>query len=221
MRIAVIENSEDLAGYFIGHMDGVEADVFPVWKDPVFPTDEYDAYILTGDYHNISDGLLPFHEKEIEFVKSISGRRIFASCFAHQLVAHMNGGMVGQREVRFFGWHPVQVMEPHPVFKGLDDPVFLSLNGDEVIEAPPDARSLASNPDCTYQTLLYSDRILTCQSHPEILKEDAFKIIGKHRDRLADRCPDMDGIIARTEGVADDEASREFMANVVKWLLEG
>ena len=217
--IAVIENSEDLAKYFIGHMDGIEHDVYPVWKDPVFPTDDYDAYILTGDYHNISDGLLPFHERELEFIDSIRGKRIFASCFAHQLVAHMNGGRVAKRERRFLGWHPVRIVDRHPVFEGLDDPVFLSLNGDEVVEKPAVARLLGINPDCTNQVLLYENEILTCQSHPEILKDDAFRIIERHRDRLSVRCPDMDGLLERTERLADDEASLTFMANVLRWLI--
>jgi len=219
MRICVIENSEDLARYFVDHTHGIDVDVFPVWKDPVFPHDDYDAYVLTGDYHNISDGLLPFHETELEFIDTVRGKRIFASCFAHQLVARRFGGKVGKRELRLLGWHPALVKEPHPVFKGIGKkPYFLSLNGDEVTRKPASARVLATNPDCSFQILLYDD-ILTCQAHPEILYDDAISIMRKHRARLADRCPDMDDLIRQTAIFANDNASRRFMRNVMEWLL--
>jgi GMP synthase-like glutamine amidotransferase len=217
--VAIIENSEGLGRFFADHLDDVAHDIFPVWRDQDFPEDTYDAYILTGDYNNISDGLLPFHRMEIEFVKSISGRKIFASCFAHQLIAHHHRGKVGKRTERFIGWHPVIIKNDHPVFEGLETPFFLSLNGDEVKETPAGTKILATNPDCTHEMLLYGDSILTCQAHPEILKDDALEIIEKHRARLSVRCPDLDGSISKTERFADDEASRTFMGNVVRWLL--
>ena len=39
------------------------------------------------------------------------------------------------------------IREEHPVFKGLDNPHFLSLNGDEVAEKPEAAKVLATNPE--------------------------------------------------------------------------
>ncbi len=48
-------------------------EVFPAWiatELPIHELDDHSAYIFTGDYNNISDGLLPIHRKEVEFLKS-------------------------------------------------------------------------------------------------------------------------------------------------------
>lgn len=218
-KIAIIENCDELAIYFTRFLSGIEFDIFPVWNTPRFPPEEYDAYILTGDYNNVSDGLLPFHEKEVEFLRTIEGKKIFASCFSHQLLGQVFGGRVEKRQERFFGWRQIHIRQEHPAFKGITDPNFLSLNGDEVTHKPETAKILATSPQCLYQLLLYDQNILTCQSHPEILKEEALDIIEKHRDRLSIRCPNMDLILERTKRFAEDAVNEKFMGNVVGWLV--
>ena len=220
-RIAIVENSDGLAKYFEGHLDGVDHETFPVWEIPRLPDVEaFDAFIFTGDYYNISDGLLPIHEMEVEFIRSIGEKKIFGSCFAHQLIAEAFGGKAGRREERFFGWNSLTITEDHPIFDGLDEPYFLSMNGDEVTEKPAEAVVMATHEGCKYQILRYGDNIITCQSHPEIRKMDAIESIREHMAGLLDRCPDLDDIVDRTIGFADDRYSDTFMANVVKWLLE-
>jgi GMP synthase (glutamine-hydrolysing) len=218
-KIAVIENSDELGNYFTRLLDGIEYDIFQIWKSADFPAEEYDAYILTGDYNNVSDGLLPFHEKEVEFLKTVNGKKIFASCFSHQLIAQVFEGKVSKRKMRFFGWHQIFIQEPHTIFQGITNPYFLSLNEDEVTEIPKEAEILATNPECRYQVLSYGEDILTCQSHPEILKQEALELIKKHKVRLSIRCPDLDLILERTERFADDEINKKFMENVVRWLV--
>ena len=219
-KIAIIENSDGLGRHFSNFPGDIEFNIFPVWKTSRFPDEEFDAYILTGDYNNVSDGLLPFHEKEVEFLNTIKGKRIFASCFAHQLLGQVFGGKVEKRRTRFFGWQPVFIREEHQVFEGLKEPCFLCLNGDEIKEKPESAKVLATNPECQYQLLLYGQNTLTCQSHPEILKLDSLKLINEHRARLSPRCPDLDEILDRTERFADDDVNEAFMGNVVEWLVE-
>ncbi len=218
-KIAIIENSDGLGKYFTQFPGEIEYRIFPVWNTLLFPDEKYDAYVLTGDYNNVSDGLLPFHRKELEFLKTIAGKKIFGSCFSHQLLGEVFGGKVEKREKRFFGWHPVFIREEHPVFRNLDNPHFLSLNGDEVVEKPAPATVLATNPECRFQFFLYGDNVLTCQAHPEILKQDALDIIEKHRERLAIRCPDLDEKLKQTESYADDEVNRIFLRNLAEWLL--
>lgn len=181
--------------------------------------DHFDAYIFTGDFNNITDGLLPIHEKEIEFVRSIRDKKIFGSCFFHQLLGHIFGGKVGKRDHRFFGWHPFVIENDHPVFKDLEDQNFLNLNIDEVIEYPMDCITLGTNQDCTYQFLQYGDDILTCQSHPEIFLEESIELIIKHEQGLKVRCPDLEEILERTIGSANDEMNRRFMFNLREWLF--
>jgi GMP synthase-like glutamine amidotransferase len=217
--IAIIENSDGLADYFTRYLDGIDHEIFQVWKTPRFPAEEYDAYILTGDYNNVSDGLLQFHSQEVEFLRKIEDKKIFGSCFAHQLLCQAFGGKVSKREKRFFGWHQIFIQEPHTIFEGITNPYFLSLNGDEVTVIPDTARILATNPQCRYQLLLLGEDILTCQSHPEIQKQEALALIEKHKERLSIRCSDLDLILERTERFAEDAVNQKFMGNVVRWLV--
>jgi GMP synthase-like glutamine amidotransferase len=218
-RIAIMEGSAGLAHYFEHYLDGIQYEIFPVWEDPRFPdVEDFDAFILTGDYAYISDGLLPYHEMQMDLIRSAGDRKVFGSCFAHQLIAEMYGGKTARREKRFFGWTKLTITEEHPVFDGLSEPYFISLNGDEVTEKPAEAVVMATHEDCKYLVLRYGDNIITCQPHPEIRTQNALEGIREHKDLLMDKCPDLDDIVDRTIGFADDRYSDIFMENVVKWL---
>jgi GMP synthase-like glutamine amidotransferase len=167
-RIAIIENGPSLCSFFGRALDraGVEHFTFRAWRGASFP-EEFDACILTGDFHNITDGLKDYHCREIEFLERLDGRKAFASCFAHQLVAVAHGGTIGHRETRLLGWERV-----HPEGENLLDfaPDYdaVCLNIEEVEQPPTDARVLASSQGCRYQLLSYGDSILTSQGHPEM-----------------------------------------------------
>ncbi len=217
-QIAIIENSEELAKYFIKFLDYEEYEVFPVWLTSELPEDKFYAYIFTGDYSNVSDGLLPRHELQIQFVKKIQNKKIFGSCFFHQLLGLANGGKVTKRKHRYMGWHQTIFESRHEIFNGLNDPHFLNLNMDELIEIPEKAEVLATGLGCKYQILKYGKYILTCQSHPEIYKEEALEVIKAHRESLLVRCPDLDEIVKHTKKFANDDDCRRFMLNLMEWL---
>ena len=217
-KIAIIENSDGLAKFFTKFLDEKEYKIFPVWKNSQLPKEKFDSYIITGDYNNIHDGLLPIHREEIEFIRSINNKKIFASCFCHQLIGLIFGGTVGKREKRFFGWHKMIIEKEHQIFNGLNEPYFLNLNIDEIIIKPNDAQILANNPDCTFQVLQYGENILTCQSHPEILQQEALESIKEHREALIEYCPDFDKIVMQTKDLADDKLNELFMSNIIAWL---
>jgi len=191
---------------------------FRFGKLQVFLKMEFDAYIFTGDYNNISDGLLPIHRKEIEFIITIKGKKFFASCFMHQLFGEIFGGKVAKREKRFFGWNNIIIKQDDQIFNGLNDPFFLNLNCDEIVEKPIDARVLAMNEDCNYQILSYGESILTCQSHLEILKQEAIELINMYKEVLLKRCSDLDEIVQQTQKFADDNSNKIFMTNITRWL---
>ena len=220
--IAIIENSPGLAEYFTKFMEPKEYEIFPVWKTPALPIDTFDSYLFTGDFNNISDGLLPIHEAEVKFVKSIDldNKKLFGSCFFHQLLGVIFGGTVHKREERFLGWYKMGIDKEHQIFKGLNEPYFLNLNVDELVTPPATAKILATNPGCTYQVLQFGENILGCQSHPEILKQEGLVAIAEHRESLLNHCPDLDNMVAHTQYLADDEACEIFMANLLEWLRE-
>jgi GMP synthase-like glutamine amidotransferase len=190
-----------------------------VWKSPILPKENFDSYLFTGDFNNISDGLLSIHKKEIMFTKSIQNKKIFGSCFFHQLIGMIFGGVVEKREVRFFGWHKMTIIERHQIFNGLKEPYFLNLNVDEITTKPKTAQLLATNPECKFQVLQYGENIITCQSHPEVLLNEGLESISTYRENLLQRCPDLDKITEETSKYADDESNEIFLSNITEWLL--
>jgi GMP synthase-like glutamine amidotransferase len=221
VNVAIIENSPGLGGYFTRYMSGVEYRIFPVWETPTLPKnqDNFSAYIFTGDFNNISDGILPIHEAEIELVRSLENKKIFGSCFFHQLIGKIYGGVVRKRQTRFFGWYKMSIQRSHPIFVGLREPYFLNMNVDELVTKPHGAKVLATHPDCKLQVLSYGDHILTCQSHPEILLNEGLESIKEHRESLLQNCPDLDDMLNQTKDLADDDANNTFMLNIINWLL--
>jgi len=219
VRAAIIENAMGLGDFFLPYLG--EAKIFSIWNGSDFPVEDYDLYVIAGDYKNLSSGILPHHRRLMNFVKTILDRPIYGSCFGHQVLSLMLGGEVVNREHRFFGWQSIDIVEEHPIFEGVEKPHFLGLNVDEVGKIPDGAKLLATAPACKHQVLQVGDNIITCQTHPEILKDDALRVIEKNRLSLSVQCPDLDGIVESTIGKADDQVNKRFLNNVFEWLLHG
>lgn len=222
-KVAIIENSPFLGRYFSRFLDaeGVDHQTFKVWrKGASFPDGGFDSCILTGDLHNVTDGLRGYHRRELEFLDSIRGGKVFASCFAHQLIAWYRGGEVARRTQRLLNRERVRVTGEHPALEGITGFTAVCMNIDEVIEPPEGARVIAESDNCRYQMLAYHDDVLTCQAHPELdavrnpFAMDALAL-------LLSRGP--------TRGFRDFRRSRrkvgsdgdEFMRRVIGWLAGG
>lgn len=168
--VAIIENAPFLGNYFrrLLKEEGIPSDTFPLWGGSPLPARRYPAYIFTGDFHNVTDGLCRYHHLELELLTEIEGSRVFGSCFAHQLIAHARGGKVTRRGDRLLGWELIEVIEPHPGLPAVES--FFAFNGntDEVTEPPGEARWIATSQGCRFQVLAYGEDVLTCQAHPEI-----------------------------------------------------
>ena len=112
-------------------MDGIDHEVFRAWDGEALPdVEDFDAFILTGDYAYISDGLVPYHLAQMDLVRSVGKKKVFGSCFGHQLIAEVFGGKTQRREERFFGWRKLTIEEDHPIFEGLTEPSALAATDD-------------------------------------------------------------------------------------------
>lgn len=142
---------------------------FQTWNvvDNDFPEgpDAADGWLITGSKHGVYEDhpWLPPLEALIRAIRD-SGKPLVGICFGHQVIAQALGGTV--------------VKHPGGWIVGRQDYDFdgqaLSLNAwhqDQVIDLPPGARVLATNPTCAYAALAYGDTILTVQPHPEFTAE--------------------------------------------------
>ncbi|MBN2631097.1 MAG: type 1 glutamine amidotransferase [Rhodobacteraceae bacterium] len=128
-----------------------------------FPADVHacDGWLITGSKHGAYEDH-PWIAPLEEFIRAAYAARVpvVGICFGHQIVAQAMGGRV---EKFAGGW------SVGPTEYDFDGET-LTLNAwhqDQVVQRPEGATVLASNPFCENAALLYDDRALTIQAHPE------------------------------------------------------
>ncbi|KPA22216.1 GMP synthase (glutamine-hydrolyzing) [Shimia sp. SK013] len=131
--------------------------------DGVFPEGIQDAqgWLITGSKHGAYEdhAWIPLLE---DFIRACVSENVplVGVCFGHQIIAQALGGKVEKYEG---GW---AVGRQTYDFAGTE----IALNAwhqDQVTELPPGAVTLASNDFCAHAAVLYGDRALTVQAHPE------------------------------------------------------
>ena len=131
--------------------------------DGAFPNgvSECEGWLITGSRHGVYEDH-PWIPPLEQFIRDCFAAHVpvVGICFGHQIVAQAMGGKV---ERYAEGW---AVGATDYDFAGEK----LTLNAwhrDQVTEVPPGARVIASNEFCANAALLYDDRALTVQAHPE------------------------------------------------------
>ena len=168
---------------------------FQTWKvvEGEFPASVQDAdgWLITGSRHGVYEDH-PWIPPLEDFIRAAFAARVpvVGICFGHQIVAQAMGGKVE----RYNGGWAVGATEYD--FGGET----LRLNAwhrDQVIRVPEGAQVIAKNEFCANAALLYDDRALTVQAHPEFR-------------------PDfIDGLIrTRGKGLVPDEVMAEATARM-------
>lgn len=178
MKILVLKHVEcEHPGFFRklldedGHRwDAVELDQ----GEAIPPIDNYDAlWVMGGPMDVWQEDAFPWLAGEKAFIRESvqdKGVPFFGLCLGHQLLACALGGDCGK------GTPEIGVMEVQPTedgasgvfFDGVEFPLkTLQWHGAEVTRLPPDARVLATSPDCAVQAMSWGPRALSMQFHLE------------------------------------------------------
>ena len=149
-----------------------------------------DAWLITGSRHGAYEdhAWIPPLEAFIRQAQA-AGVPMAGICFGHQIMARALGGRV---EKYAGGW----AVGPTAYDFGGETLTLNAWHQDQVTQAPPGARTLASNDFCGHAALSYGDWGFSVQAHPEF--DDAF-VRGLIETRGRGRVPDaqLDAALAR------------------------
>jgi GMP synthase-like glutamine amidotransferase len=138
---------------------------FRTWRvlDMDFPASPHDAegWLITGSRFGAYEdhAFIPPLEDFIRAVHA-AGVPMVGICFGHQIIAQAMGGRV---EKFPGGWS----VGPTDYDFGGENLRLNAWHQDQVTTRPPGATLCATSPLCENAALLYGDRILTVQAHPE------------------------------------------------------
>lgn len=202
----------DYAAMFRALLDGhgFEFETYNV-VDNQFPTstDAADGWLITGSKHGVyepHDWIPPLEE----FIRKVrdAGQPMIGVCFGHQIIAQALGGRV---EKYSEGW----AAGPQRYDFGGREMVLNAWHQDQVIEPPEGAEVIASNDFCAYAGLLYGDRILTVQPHPEFTARMIEALLEYRAPGVLPQQM-IEDIAAKTDAATHDREMAERMANLFK-----
>lgn len=174
---ALLGTFPSYAGMFIEQLGELEKDASFVTYEvrfDVFPDDinECDAWLITGSKSD-AYGDDPWITRLCEFIREVDakGKVMVGICFGHQVIARALGGRVAKFDGGWgVGVHHYQVADNVSTPLDCKDIAFCAFHRDQVLEKPEKMTSFLSSDFCQHAGLIYKDRILTFQGHPEFSK---------------------------------------------------
>jgi len=164
----MIEAQGDIDSIFMRLLGGrgFEFQTYAV-VDGAFPgcVDDADGWLITGSKHGAYEDhdWIPPLEQLIRDIYA-DGRPMIGVCFGHQIVAQALGGKVAKFDG---GWSV-----GHRSYEINGETMHLNAwHQDQVVDVPDGAEVIGSNDFCAHAALLYDNRILTIQPHPEFNAE--------------------------------------------------
>mgnify|MGYP002652303114 CR=1 FL=1 len=186
---------------------------FKTWTvlDGDLPSDVHqaDGWLITGSRHGAYEDHAWIPPLE-DFVRAAYAAHVpvVGICFGHQIIAQAMGGRV-EKFAR--GW----AVGPTDYDFGGEKITLNAWHQDQVVERPDAAQILASNEFCENAALLYDDRMLTVQAHPEFRSDF---VDGLMKTRGKGVVPDalMEQATARLDGPIQDRTMAAKIAAFFK-----
>ncbi|MCW8127671.1 glutamine amidotransferase-related protein [Microbulbifer halophilus] len=176
--------------------------------------DEVDAYLITGSKTGI------YEDKEwiaplMDFVRELHNRKkpTIGICFGHQLIAEALGGRARKSDKGWgVGVHSYEIQEsPSWMSEPQESFSLLVSHQDQVEEAPPDAKILASSDFCPMAMMQIGDHMLTFQAHPEFTKPYSNSLMELRREAFGE------DVVEKGQTSLQNDIHE---STVARWMLE-
>lgn len=184
-----------------------------------FPTsiDVCDGWLITGSKFD-AYGDDPWILQLCEFIREVDakGQVLVGICFGHQVIARALGGRVAKFDGGWgVGVHHYQVAEGFETPLGRKDIAFCAFHQDQVLEKPEKMETFLTSEFCQHAGLIYQDRILTFQGHPEFSKQYESELVNLYDGVTL--TPDVANK-ARQSIEQDDIQNQQLMAWIGQFL---
>ena len=185
--------------------------------DDEFPAslNDADAWLITGSRHGAYEAhsWIPPLEQLIRDIYA-KGAPMVGICFGHQIIAQALGGKV---EKYAEGWSAGRVdyaLDAATWGSSAASPTpLMAFHQDQVIDPPADSITVGSSDFCRHAALIYDNRILTIQPHPEFDQNFVKGLL----DVRADILPD--DILKKARQTLHEPLARDSIATALRGFL--
>lgn len=178
------EKHGDYDQFFVNYLAGrgFEFENYPV-LDGVFPNgpEDADGWLITGSRFGVYEGhdwIAPL-EAFLRETYAV-GVPIVGICFGHQILAQALGGKVEKFDG---GW---SVGPQKYASEAFGEQNIIAWHQDQIVELPADATVVGSSDFCENAILVYGDKALTIQSHPEFSGDFLVDLLATRGKNLPD-----------------------------------
>lgn len=142
---------------------------------------KFQGFITTGSHYSVNDDKEWIRQAEkliVSLAKNpTTSPRLVGLCFGHQLIAKALGGEVGPNPSGKFllGSEKVNSTKENSVVSKLfkNGPLnLLESHSECVTKLPPKAQSIATSNSCEHEIVLFNEKMLGIQCHPEFSGEE-------------------------------------------------
>lgn len=154
--------------------------------DAVLSEDEitkYTGFIITGSPHSVNDDQLEWNAKLTTFLKLLinmkEAPKVFGICFGHQAIAKAFGCTITNNPSKIGNVVNTEKLNIKPglkksklfqeCFGSRDYFYIMQAHGECIKEVPSKHKVLAKSNSCEHEIVLWTDRIISTQGHPEFI----------------------------------------------------